>query len=331
MRSYRFTLVWLFVLFASVIAVAELKSGGAGRRAQNRPANPPASEIVRMDTTAGAAQPLATKPGPATVDRKSDLAGFEAAANRNTELQTSLVWSFGGKQQRGWSLYTPLIANLTGSDANAIEGAFAMRLSLWQKQNSIEPNGVLDGDTWSRMISAFQSRRMKYHSSTPGELVTIPTSDCYDPARPEELRKAEPETYAAYKRMIAAAAGDKSLGLQVAGKDQLAAGERFLKVVSAFRSQEYQDQLRKQSPGSGRAGLAVNSPHSTGRALDLYVGGDPVDTKDSNRALQTETPVYRWLVKNAGRFGFQPYFYEPWHWEYVGVDSNAATRDGATQ
>jgi LAS superfamily LD-carboxypeptidase LdcB len=26
--------------------------------------------------------------------------------------------------------------------------------------------------------------------------------------------------------------------------------------------------------------------------------------------------AYRWLVRNAERFGFCPYFYEPWHWEY---------------
>src|SRR5258707_428721 len=62
--------------------------------------------------------------------------------------------------------------------------------------------------------------------------------------------------------------------------------------------------------------LAVNSPHFTGRALDLYVGGDPVDTGDANRAVQVNTPVYKWLVKNADKFGFYPYYYEPWHWEY---------------
>ena len=85
-----------------------------------------------------------------------------------------------------------------------------------------------------------------------------------------------------------------------------------------MRTPEYQAQLRAQSPNSGRAGLAVNSPHFTGRALDLYVGGEPVSTKDENRAIQTQTRAYRWLVKNAGHFGFRPYFYEPWHWEYVG-------------
>lgn len=126
----------------------------------------------------------------------------------------------------------------------------------------------------------------------------------------------ERETYKAYKRMVAAAVADRSLRLNASG-GHLAASEKFLKIVSAFRSREYQDQLRKQSPQSGRAGLAVNSPHFTGRALDLYVGGEPVSTKDKNRALQTQTLVYRWLVQNAARFGFQPYFYEPWHWEYV--------------
>jgi LAS superfamily LD-carboxypeptidase LdcB len=42
----------------------------------------------------------------------------------------------------------------------------------------------------------------------------------------------------------------------------------------------------------------------------------PVGTDDRNRAIQVNTAVYQWLVKNADRFGFKPYFYEPWHWEY---------------
>jgi LAS superfamily LD-carboxypeptidase LdcB len=109
--------------------------------------------------------------------------------------------------------------------------------------------------------------------------------------------------------MIAAAHGDPSL--------KLARGDKYLKIISSFRTPEYQNQLRQKSPTSGTAGLAVNSPHFTGRALDLYVGGDPVDTKDANRAIQVNTPAYRWLVRNAERFGFRPYFYEPWHWEYV--------------
>jgi LAS superfamily LD-carboxypeptidase LdcB len=108
--------------------------------------------------------------------------------------------------------------------------------------------------------------------------------------------------------------------LKAAGADpafRLSPADKYLKIISAYRSQDYQNQLRRQSPSAGRAGLAITSHHLTGRALDLYVGGDPVSTKDENRAIQIKTPAYRWLVKNASRFGFQPYFYEPWHWEYV--------------
>jgi LAS superfamily LD-carboxypeptidase LdcB len=112
--------------------------------------------------------------------------------------------------------------------------------------------------------------------------------------------------------MVAAAISDPSLK-----PDDHPENANYFKIISAFRSREYQEELRRRSPNAGSAGLAVNSPHFTGRALDLYVGGDPVDTNDANRAIQVNSPAYRWLIRNAERFGFRPYFYEPWHWEYV--------------
>ena len=36
-----------------------------------------------------------------------------------------------------------------------------------------------------------------------------------------------------------------------------------------------------------------------------------------SREHMARTATYRWLVLNAERFGFVPYVYEPWHWEYV--------------
>ena len=117
--------------------------------------------------------------------------------------------------------------------------------------------------------------------------------------------------------MIAAAAADPSLVLALGADIEVVPAEKYLKILSSFRTREYQEHLRRQSPYSGRAGLAVNSPHFTGRALDLYVGGEPVETKDSNRVIQVQTRAYQWLVRNAERFGFRPYYYEPWHWEYV--------------
>jgi zinc D-Ala-D-Ala carboxypeptidase len=233
---------------------------------------------------------------------------FVAAAAQNATLKNELTWTFGGKQQQGWYLYDLLIGKTLNTHHDSTTTEFAAALAAWQKKTRLRADGVLDENSLMRMISQWQSNRLKDRTyATPDQLLTAPPSDFYDPGRAAELRQVERNTYAAYKEMIAAAGADRALHLS----------PRYLKIVSAFRPREYQDQLRQKSPNAGSAGLAVNSPHFTGRALDLYVGGDPVDTKDSNRAIQVDTPAYRWLVRNAERFGFRPYFYEPWHWEYV--------------
>jgi zinc D-Ala-D-Ala carboxypeptidase len=243
---------------------------------------------------------------------------FGAAANSNGLLSSELNWMFGSKPQRGWHLYTLLISRLLKTEHDVASADFASALARWQESAGLTPSGVLDDASLYSMISKWQGSRLKVRGyPQPDQLLTAPATDFYHQTRPDELRQVERETYAAYKRMVAAAANDASLGLARGSDGQLAPSEKYLKIISAFRSREYQEQLRRQSPHAGRAGLAVNSPHFTGRALDLYVGGDPVETKDANRAIQVQTPVYQWLVRNAERFGFRPYFYEPWHWEYV--------------
>jgi uncharacterized protein YcbK (DUF882 family) len=257
---------------------------------------------------------------PASTSEKKSTSLFAEAAARNTVLKYELNWAFGGKQQRGWYLYAPLISRLLETEGEPAPADFASALSRWQSAAGLSPSGVLDDETLYRMVSTWQGARLKNKEyATADSLLQAPTSDFYDPTRADELRQVEHETYAAYKRMVAAAAADRSLGLKLTATGELAPEEKFFKIVSSFRSREHQAHLRAQSPGSGRAGLAVNSPHFTGRALDLYVGGEPVETRDSNRALQVQTPAYRWLVRNAERFGFRPYYYEPWHWEYVGT------------
>jgi len=56
--------------------------------------------------------------------------------------------------------------------------------------------------------------------------------------------------------------------------------------------------------------------------MDVYVGQapgfGPDSSADSNRLFMTRTATYRWLVANADRFGFLPYPFEPWHWEWTG-------------
>jgi len=234
---------------------------------------------------------------------------FAAAATTNVTLRNDLTWTFGGKQQRGWYLYDLLIGKTLNTKHDPITSDFAASIASWQKRRGIRADGILDQEALMAMVSQWQGNRLKNRAAaTPDQLLTAPPSDFYDPSRAPELRQVERNTYAAYKEMLAAATDDL----------KLAHTSSYFKIISSFRSREYQENLRRKSPDAGSAGLAVNnSPHFTGRALDLYVGGDPVDTKDANRAIQVNTPAYRWLVQNAERFGFRPYFYEPWHWEYV--------------
>lgn len=252
--------------------------------------------------------------GHATANSSAALNAAEASV-RNQQLKSTMDWVFGGKAQRGWHLYGLLIGYQIRFDGNTDSESFALALSRWQQGANLSATGILDQTTWMKMVEHWQTRRSKDRTiPTAEKLVTVSAAEFYDSERPIELRQVERETYAAYKRMVAAAI--KELGLATDSNGSLASSEQYLKIISAFRSPEYQQKLRAQSPNSGRAGLAVNSPHFTGRALDLYVGGEPVSTKDANRAVQVNTKVYRWLVKNAGKFGFIPYFYEPWHWEY---------------
>ena len=243
---------------------------------------------------------------------------FSEAAEQNAVLRNDLTWTFGGKQQRGWYLFDLLIRKSLNTSSEPDTGDFASAVAVWQKRTGLNPSGILDEDSLMAIVSQWQNDRLKDRTpAQPDQLLTAPSSDFYDPQRLVELRQVERNTYAAYKQMVTAAIADPSLRLAHSSRDELAPGEKYFKIISSFRSRDYQEELRRKSPGAGSAGLAVNSPHFTGRALDVYVGGDPVDTKDANRAVQVNTPAYQWLVRNADRFGFRPYFYEPWHWEYV--------------
>jgi hypothetical protein len=290
MKNVRTHIIVIIALLAGVVGVVAFAARGSGSQSAG-PRSKPSVKTAVPATNPSKASPV-----------------LAAAAAQNAQLRNELSWTFGGKQQRGWYLYDLLIGKTLDSEHEVVSDVFVGKLASWQKKMGLGPSGVLDENSLMRMVSQWQSNRLKNRAyADPSELITAPPADFYDPGRAAELRQVEHNTYEAYKKMMAAAEGDPELKL----------GPKYLKIVSAFRSRDYQDQLRQKSPNSGSAGLAVNSPHFTGRALDLYVGGDPVDTKDSNRAIQVNTPAYRWLVHNAERFGFRPYFYEPWHWEYV--------------
>lgn len=264
------------------------------------------SRIVKTEPVSG---------GP-SAENSASLARFAGAASQNSNLRNSLVWNFG-KAQTGWNVYVPLISHTIGTEASPDSAQFALALSKWQARNSLQANGILDADTLGALTKFWQSQRFHGGNAVDADLVQLPISEFYDPTRSPELLKLERDTYAAYKRMIAAATKDLRGQIDVTKSGDLAPDEKFFRIVSGYRSPEYQAQLRAREPGAGRIALAKNSVHFTGRAIDLYVGGEPTTTKDPNRMIQVQTPAYKWLVKNAHRFRFYPYFYEPWHWEYV--------------
>lgn len=58
---------------------------------------------------------------------------------------------------------------------------------------------------------------------------------------------------------------------------------------------------------------SMKCPHLSGLAVDLWMGSG---TSSGDVEQQRQTDAYKWLVKNARRFGFTGYCPEPWHWEY---------------
>ncbi|AJI55314.1 M15 family metallopeptidase [Francisella philomiragia] len=102
-----------------------------------------------------------------------------------------------------------------------------------------------------------------------------------------------------------------------------------LYIVSGFRSYEYQQKIIDRKLASGQTleqimkvnALPGESEHHTGRAIDLTTD----DEKEVLTELFEDTLAFKWLSKNAHRFGFKMsfprdneygYIYEPWHWCY---------------
>lgn len=236
-------------------------------------------------------------------------ADFTKAAKTNSILKNTLRWKWG-KQQKGWYLYVPLLQKTLATEAGPDSAEFAEKVAGYQRIKGLRRSGVLNQTTLFSIIKHWQSKRIRpIYEAKESALLTAPITNFYDPTRDLELLKVDRTAFDAYKRMIDDA--DKALN------EKNGESGPYLSIISSYRSPAYQASLRKKDPKANRAQLAYRSPHFTGRALDIYVGGEPVTTKDENRAIQVKTQAYLWLVENADKYGFQPYFYEPWHWEYV--------------
>jgi hypothetical protein len=247
-------------------------------------------------------------------------AEFAASAARNGDaIETAEIAPFG-RPETGWRIYAPQLAAEIGTACAPTTNRFAAAVAKWQARHRLTPTGIVGPQTLARMKQTWQQARPFIAAFQHG-------TGCPDAADDADLADLKPregwqqkrvqldrDALQGLRRMVAAAR---------AADPRIAKDPQMLTIVSAFRSPEYD--AAKCAAGANCNGIAKArcSAHRTGTAVDLYVGAapghSPVDSKDANRLYQTHTPAYRWLVKNAARYGFVNYVFEPWHWEWVGT------------
>jgi hypothetical protein len=247
----------------------------------------------------------------------ADPLRFASAARENRANLQAISWAPFGREERGWAVYAPFVAQTVGTACPPDSPRFAEALASWASRNGLSSDGVLDGSDFAKMKNAVHLSRPFVRIRGQGICPNAPDESRLVTAGPAEGYKGKavqmrPAVLAAYRRMVRDAKAELP---------ELARDPDMLDIFSAYRSPSY-DAARCARDGNCQGITRAScSPHRTGLALDIVVGNAPghgVDsTNDDNRRAMSETNAYRWLVKNARRYGFVNYVFEPWHWEYV--------------
>jgi zinc D-Ala-D-Ala carboxypeptidase len=245
--------------------------------------------------------------------------GFESAARANAVSLTSLAWQPFHRDETGWEIYAPRIAQEIGVSCDASSPGFAMALARWQRAHSLAANGQLNETTFTAMSTGWEMARPFVRDSHAGACPTSPPQSQLVWAQPGEgyARKAiqlRPEALAAYRRLVAGARD---------ASPAIAANPELLTIFSGYRSPGADALHCSMAGGCGNITRALCSAHRTGLAVDLYLGAAPghapESSDDVNRLYQSRSAAYAWLVANAGTYGFVNYPFEPWHWEWTGA------------
>lgn len=285
---------------------------GYAEAGANAPASPPADPIGAY-VAAKAEQACASD------------ARYAAAAGANGASLHALSWSPFGRGEHGWEIYAPMIAQEIGSRCAPDSSAFAHALAAWQRAHDIKDDGQMGQSTFMAMKGGWQSARpfvavratgLCPNPPSDNQLVQLDADEGYL-GKAIQLRR---DTAGAYRAMVAAAHDEAP---------EIFDDPQAMRVFSGYRSPAYDDARCKRDGNCGGVTRAKCSSHRTGYTFDLVVGhapGHPVDsTDDANRLAMTRSPAYRWMVQNAGRFGFVNYVFEPWHWEYRGNDDQGGS------
>ncbi len=240
-----------------------------------------------------------------------------AAADNEASL-TDRDWSPWGRPEKGWETYEPLITQEIGSACGPESPGFAEALARWQVAHKLPGDGVMSAQTFEALRVLWLRRRPFVQAFSAGvcppdadeaALVATDKAEAYS-GKPVQLQAA---ALSAYRAMLAAAREEVF---------EVGANRQLLTIFSGYRAPSDDEARCDRDGGCGTLIRARCSAHRTGTAVDLNLGAAPASrpdsTEDFNRRFQSRTPAYRWMVANAGRFGFTPYPFEPWHWEWAG-------------
>lgn len=255
--------------------------------------------------------------GPQAAPLCTPAPSFAVAATQNAASLAMAEWSAFGRPETGWEIYAPLVKHELATSCPPAVPGFAQALASWQSQHNLPATGVMDEATLKSLNVLWLRRRPFVEAAAHGACPPPPPAFRLAFATPAEGYQTKPiqlRTTAldAYRRMAAAARQ---------ALPSLADDKQLLTIFSGFRDPA-EEAARCATGGCGTVAKANCSAHRTGLALDLYLGAapgsPPESSTDDNRLFQSHSAVYRWLVANAARFGFVPYPFEPWHWEWTG-------------
>ena len=281
--------------------------------------------------------PLAEAPPPAAPIPPAPVApavpdcaapAYQSAAAINAGSLNGLAWEPYRREEIGWEIYAPVVAKEIATACPPQSPGFAAALARWQASRGLPADGLFNGAAFDIIKGLNQERRPFVMATTAGR--------CPEPPREGALAFADQdESYggkriqlrrgalAAYRQMRDAARREAPGAVS---------DPQFLVIFSGFRSpvaDAARCLLEQNCTGVTRARC---SAHRTGLALDINLGAapgyKPDNSADENRLYMSRTPAYRWLVANAGRFGFVNYVFEPWHWEWTGEPPEIAAGAG---